>query len=339
MDDAIVIWNQKAIIIAESFLSGKGVEFNRLTWKLQNYPLGFPISIASIITLFSKWNLNQAYFYSILILTLTLGTCFTFFLMINKKLDLIIISLITFVFISLSNYSFIQTDLCVDFPVSFGVFIFSYLILKKQTFNSTILISISLAWLSSLKNEGLLISIVCMILYFFIAKNNYNKKFLYISLLLIYILFSVPTLLHKLNVENLSSNVFIHGEKSFLEKIKILDNYKIILKYFLDYHIYEIHGISIAITIIVGFLRRAKIEFYLILLFWTISILYSSIYLLTNLNLVEHLDTSYNRIQYHLWMVLYVSIISTYISRKRIVLFLILEKIKYLQKTSILKSG
>lgn len=310
MDDAIVIWNQKAKVIALDFLSSVEVEFNRDTWKLQSYPLGLPLTIAHFTILVQKWTLEVPYFYSLFLTFLLFNYLNSIIQKIPSKLEKSIVFIVSISFVFKINYVMIQSDLCADYPLSIGIFIFSYQIFQKINYQNIFLNSLVLSWIFSLKDEGGVFSIIGFLLSIFIYFRRTSNPRLYLFFIILYFILILPTIHHKLTISEISY-AFSPGNKSLIEKIFNLDSFFLIGSYFLKYHLFNIYGLSLLITVLIIFSRFKTRLFYLCLLYWSMVLIYNLTYFLTNLRLVEHLDTSYDRVNYHFWMLLYILLIYT----------------------------
>ncbi len=322
MDDAIVIWNQKAKVIFYNFINSQTIEFTRETWKLRSYPLGLPLSIAYLCIIVQKWSLLIPYFYVLLMSFVLLIINIKFIEETFNKKTKFLVYFLFFSFIFKTNYLLIQSDLCADYPLSLGICFFSYFLLQKKSYSTIFLNTLVLSWIFSLKDEGCVFSIFAFLLSIFIyIKGSSDKKL--ISLFIIgYLLMIAPTLYHKITVKEISY-ALSSGDKSIFDKIFNLDSLFIILNYFWRYHLANIYGVSFLITLIVLFNNHKTRIVYIILLYWVMIVIYNSTYFLSNLRLVEHLDTSYNRINYHFWMLLYLILIyNLKLRRKAFITFL-----------------
>jgi hypothetical protein len=314
MDDAKVLWNAKAYSIYLDFSNSEKVQFNREGWKLGTYPTGLPLMISSIGVLLGKWSISIPYVMSYILSFLFLLGIFRFVSAFeyNWKKLLIYIGIV-FVWICNPHYLFLQSDICADYPIAFGFFAFGISLSFSPKRESIILAALSLAWSASLKDEGILFLPIGILLYLFLLyknKNDYKDFLLFITIIF---LFLYPQILHKANTSLLSYAFQESGQSlgdRVLSRIFNLDYHRLLLGYAYKFHIEKLFGLGILITLFLLSVRRTGIHYYYLAFYWLMNLGYYFLYTTTTIDLLEHVETSYDRIVVPLYSFLFLSILS-----------------------------
>jgi len=310
MGDATVLWSGKASVIANLYLQNIDFSLNNLIWKFPNYPLALPFILSGFSIMIGSYN------YLIPIIYTIISTFIFIFIIITQSVihkgkynRFIFILLISIMFLD-KNYIFVQSDLCADYPLSIFVGIYCYLFLRRHRKNSYFYMGCTFAIMSSLKNEGILLSLF-FIFILIIYKFNGDKVNI-TSIFTAYLLFFLPMIIYKLNFtiipkdfesnEGLLSKIVNKNPKIFLNELLIIS------KYFIEYQFGFQKGILLFFSyfLIVYGDKKQKV---LLTFYWLLVLIYSFIFLNYSNDVEKHLIGAYNRINVHIYPILFISLL------------------------------
>ena len=336
MGDAHVLWSGKASVIANLYLQNIDFSLNDLIWKFPNYPLALPFILSGFSIMIGSYNYLIPIIYTSIITLIFIYIIITQSVIHKGKYNRFIFILLIFIMFLDKNYIFVQSDLCADYPLSIFVGIYCYLFLRRHRKNYYFYMGCTFAIMSSLKNEGILLSLVfifILIIYKFIG-----DKINLTSIFTIYLLFFLPMIVYKLNFtlipndfktnEGLLSKIVHKNPKIFLNELLLVS------KYFIEYQFGFQKGILLLFSyflVVYGDKKqKALLAFY-----WLLVFIYSFIFLSTSLDLEKHLNSSYHRINVHIYPILFISLLYNSKILQKPILELIdfyQKKINYLRK-------
>lgn len=309
MVDAYVLWSGKASIITNLYLQKTNFLWSNLDWKFPSYPIALPLTLSGFSIIEGKYN----YLFSNIYVNLTLLIFIYIIIMHSVKskgviFKIVFSSLIFFMFLD-ENYKYITSDLCADYPVSLYIGISCILFLKNNSKNNLIYLGLSLALASSMKNEGVIITIVFLII-IYVYSTIY--KFIDIKYIIIsYFIFYLPTILFKMNYSFVPND--FQNNEGLLSKIlnkkpdTLINEIAYVFKFFIQYQVEFQKGILplLSYFLIVYGSNKQKM---LTVFYWMLVLIYSSLFLFSSLDLKEHLDSAYHRINAQIYPILFISL-------------------------------
>jgi hypothetical protein len=309
MGDANVLWSGKASVIANLYLQNFDFSINNMGWKFPNYPLALPFILGGFSIMIGKYN------YLIPIVFTIISTLIFIYIILTQSVRqkgnyhrFIFILLIFIMFLD-KNYLFVQSDLCADYPLSIFVGIYCYLFLRRHRKNNYFYIGCTFAIMSSLKNEGILLSLVFIVI--LIVYKFTGEKVNLTSIFTAYFIFFLPMIVYKINFslipndfesnEGLLSKVIHKNPKIFLDELILVS------KYFIEYQFEYQKGILLLFSyflIVYGDKKqKALLTFY-----WLLVFIYSLIFLYTSIDIEKHLNSAYHRIIVHIYPILFIAL-------------------------------
>ncbi len=309
MGDAYVLWSGKASVIANLYIQNKDISLSNLNWKFPSYPLALPLLLSGFTIINGNYNPLFPIVFTCI--------CTLFFLFImathwvnqkGKYGKFIFITLVSAMFLD-KNYLFVQSDLCADYPLSIFVAIACCLFLQRHRKHYYFYIGCTLSIMSSLKNEGVLISLVFIVI-LIVYKFNGEKVNL-TPILLAYLIFFSPMIIYKLNFtltpndfesnESLVSKLIHKNPKIFMNELLL------VTKYFIEFQFGFQKGILLFFSyfLIVYGDKKQKT---LLVFYWILVFIYSGIFLTTSLDIEKHLNSAYHRINVHMYPILFVAL-------------------------------
>jgi len=309
MGDAYVLWSGKASVIANLYLQNDGINFSNLNWKFPSYPLALPLLLSGFTII------NGNYNPLIPIIFTCICTLFFLFIIVTQSVHqkgklgkIIFITLVCTMFLD-RNYLFVHSDLCADYPLSILVAISCFLFLRRQRKYYYYYIGCTLAIMSSLKNEGVLISLVFIVILIIYKLNG--EKLNLTSILIAYLIFFLPMIIYKLNF-TLTPNDFKSNEGLLSKVIQknpkiLLNEFMTVSKYFIEFQFGFQKGILIFFSYFLMVYGDKK-QKTLLAFYWLLVFIYSSIFLSTSLDIEKHLNSAYHRINVHMYPILFVAL-------------------------------
>ncbi|MCG9875785.1 MAG: hypothetical protein MH321_13495 [Leptospiraceae bacterium] len=307
MWDSWSMWNLKAKTNSLNIIFNSTVKLFDVNWHHMDYPFTLPALISSLSLIWGSWNQNIPLFLNVLFFIITISIFVSSVNKTNSWLIFILLLILTLNF----NYLSIISELCADHILSMSLLILLYVISNNINFNKVTelklidnnwnMIALILIFLSLLKNEGFMFSVIflfllILILIYFNRTNKSYKLFKYlITLIFIFFLFLFWKYFVYLNIESFESDFTFKGI-SFLFFNLIQNDYLILLfNKFFNYHIIELKGLIVISLIINIILSRNVIHrfasIYLFLLFLFLNLIF-----LFSLDISWLLKTAYSRI-------------------------------------------
>jgi len=309
MVDAYVLWSGKASVITNLYLQKINFLWSNLDWKFPSYPIALPLTLSGFSIIEGRYNFLISNIYVNLTLVSFIYIIIMHSIKPKKLLFKIVFSVLIFFMFLDENYKYVTSDLCADFPVSLYIGISCILFLKNNTNNNLLYLGLSLALASSMKNEGVIISIAFLaIIYLYNSKyKSINIRYILIS----YIIFYLPTIIFKLNY-NILPNDFQTNEGLFTKILNkrldiIINDISYVFKFFFQYQIEYQKGILPILSYFL-ILYGSQKQKMLTVLYWLLVFIYSSLFLFSSLDLKEHLDSAYHRINGQIYPILFISL-------------------------------
>lgn len=160
-----------------------------------------------------------------------------------------------------------------------------------------------LALIGSIKNEGIILSLIFNLMFCIIIIHNriFSFKFIFFTFILyliILLMWPLSLKVYGFNISNIQGNAFKFD--SFYLLLDNLDRIPIISKYFYNYFSNQIYIILISLFLTISMIFTNKNKWKVNLIFWAIFFLHSFfifiVFYVTREDLLWHMDTAFSRL-------------------------------------------